>query len=74
MPKVARAHCGHDLAAGDLHQLCYSCRVHPRKKYPRFHPCQMVNGRQGEGRCVVCEGVTDKVRQSWVPKRSYQGI
>lgn len=72
MPAV-KPHCGHELMRADLHQLCYSCMVRPRKKYPHFHTCQMLNSVQGEGLCVIYDSLSPAVQHSWIPKRSYQG-
>ena len=71
---LGKAHCGHELAKGDIHTLCYTCRTRPKKRYPKFHLCQTIGDVKGDtGLCDLCCAVSSDVRKSWIPVRSYQG-
>ena len=70
-----KGYCGHTIPSTDLHQLCFSCRFNPKKQFPRLHVCQTIGEKSGDpSTCPFCTGVSEAVRLSWAPKRSYQGI
>ena len=71
--------CGHDMPESDLHQLCFTCRSRPKKRYPRVHACQTVLLQKGEldkgvtRLCSICVAVPEGIRKQWAPVRSYEG-
>ena len=79
MPNKLNTVCGHELAKGDLHNLFYTCRNKPKKAYPRLHACQTVKMAEGVVKgnaalCSICCVVSQAVRDTWAPRRSYEDI